>query len=392
MENQIDVGTVNTVDTEENNNYNNDNNKLFRKKILKIFAIVFIVMVMFLLILFIISIVFKKNYTYAEIEDIMKNSAVEFYEDNKKELPKDEDHAVMIESETLIESGYMKEFSRYNKDMSSCSGNVTVKKNGEDYIYTPKLDCGKDYITTVLSEQILKDQNVIVSGYGLYAMNNSYVYRGEIVNNYISLDESLWRIVKINSDGTILLILSNPLSTNNNWDNRYNIDRGFSSGINDYSKSRMKDRLEKYYNGKSEDNIILSNDDKLKLTTFNVCIGKRSKSDTSRDGSVECSQVLENQKISLLPVYDYMNATVDTNCIKTTSASCQNYNYLKGDFDWWLLNGSSENSYSVYNVDSGVVSMTQASQYSGIRPVIQLKNDVLYVSGNGSIDSPYTIR
>lgn len=394
MDDEMNVGTVNTVDTEEDRAHNNrsNDNQLFRKKILKIFAIVFAAMVVFLLVLFIVSLVFKKNYSYSEIEDVMKNSAIKFYKDNKKELPKDESHVVMIESETLIETGYMKEFSRYSKQATSCKGTVTVKKSGEDYTYTPKLDCGDSYTTMTLNEQILKQQNIVTTGYGLYSINNSYVFRGEKVNNYISLDEAMWRIVKVNSDGTMMLILNDKLSTNNNWDNRYNIDMKYSYGINDYSKSRMKDRLEKYYSGDSENNIILSDNDKLKLTTFTACVGSRNKADTSRDGSAECSQVLENQKIALLPVYDYMNASVDANCIKTTSASCQNYNYLKGDFNWWLLNGSPENSYYVYNVDSGVVGADKASDYKAIRPIVYLRSDVLYVSGDGTENSPYIVR
>lgn len=394
MDDEMNVGTVNTVDTEEDRAHNNrsNDNKLFRKKILKIFAIVFAAMVVFLLVLFIVSLVFKKNYSYSEIEDVMKNSAIKFYKDNKKELPKDESHVVMIESETLIETGYMKEFSHYSKQATSCKGTVTVKKSGEDYIYTPKLDCGDSYTTMTLNEQIIKQQNIVTTGYGLYSINNSYVFRGEKVNNYISLDEAMWRIVKVNSDGTMMLILNNKLSTNNDWDNRYNIDKNYDYGVNDYSKSRIKERLENYYDGQNQDNIILSDNDKLKLTTFNACVGSRNEEDTSRNGLVECSQVLENQKIALLPVYDYMNASVDANCIKTTSESCQNYNYLNSSFSWWLLTTSPKNSYSVYSINDGVIDSVKASTYKGIRPIVYLKSDVLYVSGDGTENSPYIVR
>lgn len=394
MDDEMNVGTVNTVDTEESNSYNNknDDNQLFRKKILKIFAIIFAVMVGFLLILFIVSLIFKKNYSYAEIEDVMKNSAIKFYEDNKKELPKDENRGVMIESDTLIESGYMKEFSKYSKSAMSCKGTVTVKKSGEDYIYTPKLDCGEDYITTALNEYILKEQSVITNGYGLYSMNNSYVFRGEKVDNYLSLDNAIWRIVKINSDGTMMLILNDKISVKSDWDNRYNIEKKYEFGVNDYSKSRIKERLDKYYNGEFEKEIILSDNDKLKLTTFNACVGKRNSLDASRDGSVECSQILEKQSISLLPVYDYINASVDVNCNNTISPSCQNYNYLNNDYSWWLSTAPTTDTYSVYYVVSGVVEVTKASLHKVIRPVIYLRNDVLYVSGDGTESSPYVVR
>ena len=64
------------------------------------------------------------------------------------------------------------------------------------------------------------------------------------------------------------------------------------------------------------------------LTTYTLCIGKRNDLDTSKDGSIECSSPLENQYIGLLPLYDYMNASLDSICLNANSKECQNYNYL----------------------------------------------------------------
>lgn len=391
MDDELNVGSVNDVNTEENKINNNNNNDEFRKKILKIVTIIVGIAILFLIILFIVSLFFKKNYTYSELENLLKDSAIKFYSENKKELPKSEGHIVMIKSSTLIDAGYMKDFSSYTKKNISCTGTVTVQKSGKEYVYTPKLDCGSDYTTISLKDKIIKKQGVITTGDGLYNLNNSYVFRGENVNNYLQLDNRLWRIVKINNDDTIQLILNNKMKQNIYWDNRYNIEMKYISGINDYSKSRIYDRLIKYYNSTNKD-PLLSEDDKTKLTKFNACISKRDASDTSRDGSVECSQILENQNISLLPAYDYMNASIDPNCTKILSVSCQNYNYLVTDFEWWLATASLKNTTLVFGVNDGVVSSSNASNYKGVRPVVYLKSDILYVSGNGTETNPYKVR
>ena len=46
------------------------------------------------------------------------------------------------------------------------------------------------------------------------------------------------------------------------------------------------------------------------------------------DGSIEKSSLLEKQYIGLLPLYDYINASIDTNCNSALTESCTNYNYL----------------------------------------------------------------
>ena len=55
-------------------------------------------------------------------------------------------------------------------------------------------------------ENIIANEKIVTSGYGLYAVNGNYVYRGELVNNYVKFGKTLWRIVKITSNNNIVLI------------------------------------------------------------------------------------------------------------------------------------------------------------------------------------------
>ena len=100
------------------------------------------------------------------------------------------------------------------------------------------------------------------------------------------------------------------------------------------------------------------------------------------------------QKLGLLTVSDYINASMDSNCTTATSRACQNYNYLAIDTSWWLGTAVNEETNSeVFMVNSnGTVESTSASNYAYIRPVVYLNSRVLYASGKGTEENPYKIR
>jgi hypothetical protein len=371
----------------------------FRKTMLKLFVGMIIFIVVILLILLIASLFSKPDYTYSSLEAILKEAGIKYGNNNKENLPTSESENVEIDSATLIAGKYMKAFSEYNEKYSSCTGTVIVAKVGNDYTYTPYLDCGDSYSTKELTKELTQDSNIVTSGAGLYNENGTYVYRGETVNNYVKLDGGLWRIIKVNADNTITIIKADPIkNTLVVWDDRYNTERNSQTGINDYSASRLKDSVNTWYKYSDLTNTdtpaILSKADKDKLVKFNLCIGKRDINNTTKDNSVECATTIANTKMGLLTVADYLNASLDTNCSSSLSPACQNYNYLMiKDTAWWLVTASSANTREVYRVDgTGVVVVTIASSMSRIRPVVILNSSVLYSGGKGTTTNPYIIK
>lgn len=124
------------------------------------------------------------------------------------------------------------------------------------------------------------------------------------------------------------------------------------------------------------------------------CIGKRGEDDSSVDGFTECSIESDKLKVGLLTASEFMIASLDSGCNKTTSVSCQNYNYLVNrDIDWWLITASNANSYSAYAASSGgYIDISRASGKKKIRPVIYLNSKTMYKSGDGTVDNPYLIK
>lgn len=370
-----------------------------KKKMLRFMAIIVTVMLLVLLILFIVSSLGKNknsSYSYSQIESILEKAGKSYFNDNPSYLPTDDGDIVEVDSTTLVEAGKMKDLSEYpTKDNTICTGSVKVLYEDDEYLYSPVLNCGDNYSTVALVSKILDNEETITTGDGLYSRSGEYVFRGENVNNYVKLDANLWRIVKITSNDEIVLISDQGVGRSAIWDNRYNEQKKYSTGINDYSVSRIKDHLDEIYKNTEEKSkgYVLSKKDKSRMVSYNVCIGKRLSKSEDKVNTEECKETLKDQKIGLLTLSDYLYASVDPNCKSSETRSCSNYNYLVTDFDWWLATANKENTYQVYRVrGGGSITSDNASGYAFIRTVIRLNSSVLYNGGQGTEKNPYKVR
>lgn len=364
--------------------------KMLEKKNLIVIGVFLISMV---IIIFGCALIYNKFFykkTYDEVETIMLEAAKDYYNENAEKLPQNINDSIVLSDNTLVKTERMKEIDSYlkNKD-ESCSGEVRVTKvNEEKYRYVAYMDCGNDYQTESFTDYINDNVEVVTSGDGLYNMNNELVYRGDKVNNYLKIGEDNYRIVKI-KDGYTVVIYTEKLETTN-WDDRYNINQKNNAGINDYKVSRLRDYLNSLYEGST----LLSETNKLMVSQYNLPIGKRTNSDTDKTGSLENQEVLEGQYIGLLPVYDFLNASIDVNCTNTISPSCSNYNYLsKYKYNWWSITANGKNTYKVYRFNgTGSIDIVGANSSSYLRPVLYLARDIAYVSGDGSSSNPYIVK
>ena len=366
----------------------------FNKKMVIMLCTVIAVFLFIIVLAMIFTSGSNKIWSYSTMENKIIVAGKNYYSDNKNELP--ETGTVSIDVSTLVAKGYLSDLSKHSKDGVSCSGKLYVSKNPVDYSYRVNLDCGDKYSTSSLKKAVMK--NLVTSGNGLYEEvqanpNNStemqtvYVFKGENVNNYIKIGKTYFQIVKVYENGEIAII-DNGKVLRTVWDDRFNIETNDNKGVNNYSVSRVKDSIE---------NDVLNNTEvytelKTFITSHTACIAKKGLTDTSKDGSVECSETLENQYFSLLPVYDFMNASLDDNCNETMSKSCYNYNYLSKDANsWWTVTGVLDNNQDVYYV-SGSVNETHASNTRRVRLYAHLDANVTYVSGTGSYEDPYILK
>lgn len=336
------------------------------------------------------SLTSKKTLSYESIVVELENAAISYFKSNSSSLPTEDGASVSVDASTLTNGGYMNDLSEMVKEGVSCSAKVEVTKNGDNYLYSPILNCGDEYKTNKLIDVVMKNNPVVTEKDGLYKKDDVYVFKGEYINNYVSIDNKLWRIMDIDSDGYIRLIYADKnIDEDYVWDDRYNVDADESVGINNYEVSRINETL----NSETIINSYFSETAKANLVYKDWCIGKRSLSNVEINNNEECAEKVTNQLLGLPYVSDYYNASIDQNCKTIDDESCHNYNYLLNmSLSSWTLTGTKEKSYRVYAVSSSGYVVTNTSNEKKIRPTVYISNNSLYASGDGSKTNPYTMK
>ena len=325
--------------------------------------------------------------SFSELEAKLASAARDYYKKEASRLPKTVGSTTTISASSLTSSGYIKNLESISPKGSTCSGEVVVKNVNGNHLYQAYLNCGSDYSTERASNYILDNTSVVSSGVGLYKQGDNYYYRGENPNNYITFAGMEYRIVKINQDGT-MDIIANEKRTRSEWDDRYNNERESNVGVNNYSLSRAKDYLLAFINSES-----FSDSDRLMMEPFSLCVGKVSEN-SAYSLEQECSSKIDNELVGLLPLSNYLYASLDSSCQSVMDGSCENYNYLANYVsNWWTQTADADSTYKVYDIYSGGgLGLVRASNSYSLREVIRLTDQVVYVSGNGTETAPYVIK
>ena len=327
--------------------------------------------------------------TYEEVEVKLVEAAKKYYADNSMLLPSTLNDTSVVTLNTLVVGEYIKPLNKYLKNGDACNATIAVTKLTSDYDYTPYLDCGTDYNSIELYKKVLEDNNIVSSGFGLYQINDEKVFRGEIKNNYVSLNKQLWRILRIDSNNNLVLI-SNFKTDLYEWDNRYNQDSNSNDGINNYNLSRIKDTIENKFNSDE----LLNTSEKAKVVYSKVCVGGRNYTETGNISDIECQELSDEEvPVRLLTVGEYIEASVDSNCNTVQDKGCTNYNYLHDlQMGFWTMTKGPKNSSYVYAISTNGVTESRASITRQIRYVITISSKSFYSKGSGTYDDPYFIK
>jgi len=351
--------------------------KLLENKVFRICLISIIVIALII----IIAIVVMANINGKVTQASIVKAAQRYYENNPGLLPTENYDSSTVYLSTLVLGGYINGES----EGANCPSYVIVTNINGKYSYTATNMCG----TTTLLAYKLKN-NVVTSGAGLYNVNGTYVFRGENPNNYINLGNTKWRIIGLDENNNIKLIYNDSYIENLEWDDRYNKDMDDQVGINDYlgnEKSRIKAYLDTFFTSSNMSEEFTGNVLSL-MTPHSVCVGKI---DVDNNNNNVCSNILDNQRVSTITVGDYINASLDPSCSYNNSINCQNYNFLNSNS--WTITATSRNTYQVYRISTyNGLQLVNASNLAPIKPVVALRNNVLYVSGSGTELDPYIIK
>lgn len=368
-----------------------------RKKLYKIIIITVVVILVIVGLCIAYYFIFGNKRSYSAIEDIMETAAEEYYDDHAEELPTEAGSTVIISVDTLVSGEYMDSIATLRKDEStSCSGEVRVMNNNGKYQYVASINCGDIYQTKNFKDYILENSKQVYDGSGIYEMDDpsaplnadgtmakKWVFKGENPMNYMEFSGTTWRIVSFNEDSVELIYTS--AIYNNEFDDRFNTDTNANDGINNYSVSRMREYLNQNYNK------IVDEDYQEYVVPHTVCSGIRPAYDSSVDGSSECATKITGELISSIPLYEYLRASLDSNCDAMRS-SCANYNYLSTLRNFWTITASAIDSHKGFIIERGDIQVYELSYAYGIYPIVYITTDISNVSGTGASDDPFVIE
>ena len=351
--------------------------------------------------------------------------------------------------------------SGYEYESLSCtnSQSASYDKATGKLIITPTKDttCTVKFKSKAVSNTILASNTIITStpdfskgeppasgtntGSGLYKTEDddgiSYYFRGAIDNNYVSFANILWRIVRINGDGTIRLIFPKSIVYDGFVDFEFNSSAldakyvgytydnasactksspcisSFNSSSSTFSNNKtvtnssIKSTLENWYKEK-----LASYDSKIALSSF--CNDTSYTLDGSyyyygaqtRTGgfspSLKCPDTSQTYggnyklKIGLLTTDESNFAGLGLSTSSSNAAQSTNYIYSSVPSTGWYSMSPKywryKKSYVFLNRDGSYNGIDYATNYErGVFPVINLNSNVDITGGDGTSSNPYTI-
>lgn len=266
----------------------------------------------------------------------------------------------------------------------------------------------------------------------------SYYYRGSVENNYVDFAGKIWKIIRINGDGSVRIVLNDVLETTSSFnsahtDNAYVGYMYGTPGSSSYAathtntnNSELKKSLDTWYENNLKNYTAylvddgFCNDRSILETIGNYGV---SSMETHYKGyaritaslpSLKCSQSDDLFTTSSASIgnkallYPIATITADEVMLAGSSGGMfdgnwnktkESANYLDIGKEYWTITPAGFFApYEATSLVSGVFCVgTNGSlddywvyQLQGTRPVINLRSDAIK-SGNGEVNTPYKV-
>ena len=228
---------------------------------------------------------------------------------------------------------------------------------------------------------------------------STYYFRGNVENNYASFAGQTWRIVRVNEDGTIRIIMQDGINSNANI--------AFNSNYNNYTymyytNSEAKTTLESWYQaniGSKADlakNVVSGNyyceQAKTKAESSWISGNANMILYSSYTPDFKCAtdgngKGIVNANIGLLTYDEVVYAGGYCNQINS------NYYLYNSTYFLTISPAGFDGSYArVWDMFAGPLSGPYVSSVRCLRPVLILNADTKISSGDGTKENPFTIQ
>ena len=230
----------------------------------------------------------------------------------------------------------------------------------------------------------------------------TYYFRGNVENNYVSFAGFTWRIVRINEDGTIRIIMQDGINNNTLY--------AFNSNYNNYtymyySNSNVKIMLENWYQKNIASQEYLDN---------KVAIGDYycEQAKVSYPSSSQAENTLLTSYLNYNPNYKCINDPNGKGIVNSKiglitydeilfaggyAVKNNNSYYLYNNTNYFTMSpaglSSSDSNYRIWHVNSlGYLGNPYAAHSDCVRPLINLTASTQTSSGDGTKENPFVVE
>ena len=278
--------------------------------------------------------------------------------------------------------------------------NVTRKNDGIN-IFGKKFEIIDAEPTLTTTSEKSGDASGLYASTATNTGDPTYYFRGNVENNYVNFAGFTWRIVRVNEDGTIRIVMQDGINDNATYK--------FNSNYNNYTymyytNSQIKTTLESWYQTNIGSKDVLAN----KVVNSNYyCEQAKAKGDSNyTSGSAtmttynkytpdfKCTtdgngKGVVNASIGLLSYDEVVHAGGYYN------QSNSNYYLYNSSIYWWtmspagLSSGRSRVWHVYYNSSFGSVDVNFTYR---LRPVLNLNANTKISDGDGTKDNPFVVE
>lgn len=193
-------------------------------------------------------------------------------------------------------------------------------------------------------------------------IGGNHYFKNEVDNNYVTYSNILWRIIRINADNSVTLISENPL-VSLAYKEEVNFKESYlNKWLNITEEEENTGILE--YNLNNPDKYLLKNE---------TCLDVVDKLSNQL-----CKTTYTDKYLGLMSTSDYVNTGAETSFINNNTK--------------FYLSNTTDTNKIWYITDTNKVSYSDGTDLIGLRPVITVKGNINIVSGNGTLNSPYTFE
>ena len=341
-------------------------------------------------------------------------------------------------------SGCTNEISDGKVIVKNVTGNTTCNINVSYMKLYDKLLADKSTkLTRTDFSKVLTDNNTNTLYTSTEDSKTVYYFAGNATDNWVKFGKNAsnqdlyWRIIRTNSDGSVRLLYHGTSTTatdayigtsafNSSVDNIAYVSYMYGSlgsipnaRTNQTNSSTIKTTIDNWYTSNLEakgytkylsTTAVYCND---RSTSDNTNFGANTRLKTNKTPSYDCAATEDKFTVDTSTgngklTYPIALMTADEvsfvgGFYGKSAETWYYYNSANGSSTgstwWWLLspfywNGSSASVFFVNGSSRPgfLDSLNYVDRTRGVRPVISLKSDVLYKSGDGSAESPYEIQ